>query len=138
MLNLNKSLSDQESNVEIRESTSIMKAFDITIENESHTLGFLLQTFINKMFKDENIFVGYMNPHPLQKKIMLRINVNSNDINEVKRVIETSVNQLLNNLKILKNEVDRVYQPKKKFIVKKSKKATGEADVMDEVLEEDI
>ena len=47
---------------------------------------------------------------------------------------ETTVNQLLNNLKILKNEVDRVYEPKKKFIVKKSKKATGEADIMDEVL----
>ena len=59
------------------------------------------------MFKDENIFVGYMK-RTLFKKIMLRINVNSNDINEVKRVIETSVNQLLNNLKILKNEVDRI------------------------------
>lgn len=134
MLNLNKSLSDQDSSVEIRESTSVMKAFDITIENESHTLGFLIQTYINKLFKNENIFVGYMNPHPLQKKIMLRINVNSNDINEVKRVVDTTVNQLLNNLKILKTEVDRVYEPKKKFVVKKNKKATGEMEVMDEVL----
>ena len=65
---------------------------------------------------------------------MLRINVNSNDINEVKRVVDTTVNQLLNNLKILKTEVDRVYEPKKKFIVKKNKKATGEMEVMDEVL----
>ena len=32
MLNLNKSLSDQESNVEIRESASIMKAFDIIMK----------------------------------------------------------------------------------------------------------
>lgn len=134
---LNKSLSNQDSNVEIRESTSIMKAFDITIENESHTLGFLLQTFINKLFREDNIFVGYMNPHPLQKKIMLRINVNSNDINEVKRVIETTVNQLLNNLKILRNEVDRVFEPKKKFSVRKSKKAMGN-DVMDETIEEDL
>ena len=77
-----------------------------------------------------------MNPHPLQKKIMLRINVNSNDINEVKRVIETTVNQLLNNLRVLRTEVDRVYEPKKKFSVKKSKKATGDMEVMDEVLDE--
>ena len=57
-------MSTQESDVEIRESTSIMKAFDITILNESHTLGFLPQTFINKQFREENIFVGYMNPKP--------------------------------------------------------------------------
>ena len=43
-----------------------------------------------------------MNPHPLQKKIMLRINVNSNDINEVKGA-RTTVNQLLNNLKSIEN-----------------------------------
>ena len=135
MTSLDKALSTQESDVEIRESTSIMKAFDITILNESHTLGFLLQTFINKQFREENIFVGYMNPHPLQKKIMLRINVNSNDINEVKRVIETTVNQLLNNLRVLRTEVDRVYEPKKKFVVKKSKKANG-MEVMDELLED--
>ena len=49
-----------------------------------------------------------MNQNPLQKNY-LRINVNSNDINEVKRVIETSVNQLLNNLKILKYKVDLAY-----------------------------
>ena len=133
---LNKSLSNQASNVEIRESTSIMRAFDITIENESHTLGFLLQTFINKLFKEDTIFVGYMNPHPLQKKIMLRINVNSNDINEVKRVVETTVNQLVNNLKVLHNETDRVFEPKKKFSTKKGKKAMGDMDeVMDEVIE---
>ena len=66
---------------------------------------------------------------------MLRINVNSNDINEVKRVIETTVNQLLNNLRVLRTEVDRVYEPKKKFVVKKSKKAKG-MEVMDELLED--
>ena len=40
------------------------------------------------------------------------------------------------NLKILKSEVDRVYVPKKKFVVKKSKKADGELDVMDEFLDD--
>ena len=40
MTSQDKALSTQESDVEIRESTSIMKAFDITILNESHTLGF--------------------------------------------------------------------------------------------------
>ena len=81
MTSLDKALSTQESDVQIRESTSIMKAFDITILNESHTW-FLLQTFINKQLK-KNSKLGYMNPHP-QKNWQYRINVNSNDINEVK------------------------------------------------------
>jgi hypothetical protein len=79
-----------------------------------------------------------MNPHPLQKKIMLRINVNSNDINEVKRVVETTVNQLVNNLKVLHNETDRVFEPKKKFSTKKGKKAMGDMDDMGEVMDEVI
>ena len=64
-----------------------MKGFDITIENESHTLGFkLLQTYINRLNPD--VFVGYMNPHPLENKIMIRVNFNDDDINTVKDVFE--------------------------------------------------
>lgn len=95
--NLALALDSKPSDVSIRESDAIMDGFDITLENENHTLGFLLQTHLNKL--NENLFVGYMNPHPLEKKIKIRINVA--DINELKTVLETTTSYLvdaLNNL----------------------------------------
>ena len=41
---------------------------------------------VNKL--NEDVFVGYMNPHPLQKKIKIRVNFNDDDINTVKNVFE--------------------------------------------------
>ena len=46
---LELALDSKDSSVSIRESSGVMSGYDITIENESHTLGFLLQTYINKL-----------------------------------------------------------------------------------------
>lgn len=89
---LEKTLKSAKSTISIKETQSLMKAFDITIENESHTLGHLLQSHINKFSEDKDIFVGYKNPHPLDKKIMLRLKVE--DINEVKSVLQDTVAKL--------------------------------------------
>lgn len=84
IIELEKSLSNNDSLIIIKKSKSLMKAFDITIENETHTLGHLLQSHINNIYKEKNIFIGYMNPHPLEKKIIFRINVE--DIKAVKDI----------------------------------------------------
>ena len=52
----------------IKDSPGVMKAFDIVADNENHTIGNLLQSHINKYFKEQGGFVGYMNPHPLKMK----------------------------------------------------------------------
>ena len=62
---LEKTLKSIDSTISIKETKSLMKAFDITIENETHTLGHLLQSHINKFNKDKDIF-GIQN-HPLTK-----------------------------------------------------------------------
>lgn len=94
--NIELALNSKESSVSIRDSASVMKGFDITIENESHTLGFLLQTYINRLNPD--VFIGYMNPHPLENKIMIRVNFNDDDINTVKDVFEKTTSYLLGEL----------------------------------------
>jgi DNA-directed RNA polymerase subunit L len=94
--NLDLTLNSKESPISIREADSVMKGIDITIENESHTLGFLLQTYINKL--NEGLFVGYMNPHPLEKKIKIRINFNDEDINVMKDIMDKTVIYLLDTL----------------------------------------
>jgi DNA-directed RNA polymerase subunit L len=94
--NLDLALDSKESLVSIRESGGVMNGFDITIKDENHTLGFLLQTYINKL--NEGVFVGYMNPHPLQKEIKIRVNFNDNDINTVKSVFEKTTAYLIGEL----------------------------------------
>jgi DNA-directed RNA polymerase subunit L len=91
--NLDLALDSKESPITIRESSSVMNGYDITIENENHTLGFLLQTYINKL--NEDVFVGYMNPHPLQKNIKIRVNFNDDDINTVKDLFEKTTSYLI-------------------------------------------
>lgn len=94
--NLEKALDSKDSTITIRDSSSVMKGFDITIENENHTLGFLLQTYLNKL--NENAFVGYMNPHPLEKTIKIRVNFNDDDINTVKDAFDKTTTYLIGEL----------------------------------------
>ena len=94
--NLVLALDSKESPISIRESSGVMNGFDITIKEENHTLGFLLQTYINKL--NEGVFVGYMNPHPLQKEIKIRVNFNDDDINTVKSIFEKTTAYLIGEL----------------------------------------
>ena len=102
--NINAALDSKPSSVTIRESESVMKGYDIIIEDESHTLGFLLQSYINKLEKD--IFVGYMNPHPLEKRIKIRVNFNDDDINTVKIVFDKTTTYLIDVL----NQLQTVFK----------------------------
>ena len=61
--------------LEIEETPTAMESFDITIDAETHTLGFVLQEYANKLISDKDlVYVGYMNPHPLKKNIKIVTN----------------------------------------------------------------
>ncbi len=64
--------------VEIRPADARMKGFDFWFDGEDHTLGNLLQTYIddNLMESGDCTFVGYKVPHPLRDEMVLRIGVN--------------------------------------------------------------
>ena len=105
-----------------------MKSFDIIIENENHTLGNLIQSYINKDYKSENVFVGYMNPHPLKKEIFFRIK--SDDINSVKDIIVNTTSKLIETFNRLRNEVLKQFEGKVVFKPKRKKsKKTAEPEV---------
>lgn len=76
---LNKTIENVESSiVTIEKTQAVMDAYDITILNETHTLGNFLQEYLMEFADEYKIkFVGYMNPHPLQKLIVLRIALNN-------------------------------------------------------------
>jgi DNA-directed RNA polymerase subunit L len=94
--NLELALNSKESDISIRESSGVMAGFDITVKDETHTLGFLLQTYLNKL--NDTVFVGYMNPHPLQNEIKIRVNFKDDDINTVKSVFDKTTAYLLGEL----------------------------------------
>jgi len=70
------------------DNKNIRKCVDIIIKNESHTLGNLLQSYINIYSNNYNStmvqvdMVGYKCPHPLEKKLILRIKPTLNGEND--------------------------------------------------------
>lgn len=88
--------------VSIKESPTVMTGFDIVIKNENHTLGSILQSYLNKHEKVN--FVGYKNPHPLIKEIIVRVSTETNTKEDLITVCDDTVN----NLNILIDKVGQI------------------------------
>jgi DNA-directed RNA polymerase subunit L/DNA-directed RNA polymerase alpha subunit len=63
--------------VDIRPADARMKGFDVWFQKEDHTLGNLLQTWLdtNKLGNGVLTFAGYKVPHPLRDEMVLRVGV---------------------------------------------------------------
>ena len=68
---------DLPENMRIQPADARMKGFDIIIQGEDHTLGNLLQTWMdeNMIDKEDITYVGYKLPHPLRDEMVFRIGV---------------------------------------------------------------
>lgn len=63
-------------NVHVQNADARMKGFDFLFQHEDHTLGNLLQTYMDeKMMGTDITFVGYKVPHPLRDEMLLRVGV---------------------------------------------------------------
>ena len=64
-------------NVQIRPADAKMKGFDFVFQGEDHTLGNILQTWMDANLVDTNeiTYVGYKVPHPLKDEMVLRVGV---------------------------------------------------------------
>jgi DNA-directed RNA polymerase subunit L len=65
--------------IKLRPADARMKGFDFMFQYEDHTLGNLLQTWMeqNLMESGEITFAGYKVPHPLRDEMLLRVGVES-------------------------------------------------------------
>src|SRR5690606_32205660 len=62
---------DGEKKVSITKDTKVPNAAIFTINKEDHTLGNMIRA---QLLKDPSvIFAGYKNPHPLEHKIVIRV-----------------------------------------------------------------
>jgi len=68
---------DLPENVKVRPADARMKGFDFLFSGEDHTLGNLMQTWIEKNLMDTNdiTFVAYKVPHPLKDEMLLRVGI---------------------------------------------------------------
>jgi DNA-directed RNA polymerase subunit D len=63
--------------VTIQPADARMKGYDFIFQKEDHTLGNLLQTYMDETMMDKDItYVGYKVPHPLRDEMVLRVGVN--------------------------------------------------------------
>jgi DNA-directed RNA polymerase subunit L/DNA-directed RNA polymerase alpha subunit len=71
--------------VEIHPADARMRGYDFLFKGEDHTLGNLLQTYMeqNMMADGELTFVGYKVPHPLRDEMVLRLGIKSEDRTQV-------------------------------------------------------
>jgi DNA-directed RNA polymerase subunit L len=72
---------DLPENLKVRPADARMKGFDFVFQKEDHTMGNLLQTWMEHNLMDEGAeqvtFVGYKVPHPLRDEMVLRVGVDS-------------------------------------------------------------
>ena len=68
-------LFDGEKKITREQDTKVPNAAVFTINKEDHTLGNMIR---QQLLKDPNVlFAGYKNPHPMENKVVLRIQTTS-------------------------------------------------------------
>jgi DNA-directed RNA polymerase subunit L len=111
---LEKNFTNNESRINIKSAECMMEATDIFIKDEDHTLGYIMQNFIYDADDSGELFVGYMNPHPLDKIIKLRIM--STDINFIKSILQKASNNIIMTCQKIISNINETKQPKTKKI----------------------
>jgi DNA-directed RNA polymerase subunit L len=61
--------------VKVQPADAQMKGFDFMFQHEDHTLGNLLQNYMEQNDMEAITFVGYKVPHPLRDEMLLRVGV---------------------------------------------------------------
>ena len=96
--------------VDIEETPTAMDAYDITVDNESHTLGFVIQEHANKLIDDnELVYVGYMNPHPLKKNIKIRVALNNSNVDNVVKQLKFVCKNIINQCNSIKAGIEKKF-----------------------------
>ena len=115
----------EDEQVQITKSLDTMDAYEVKIINESHTLGNIIQSYATDSFTDEELpFIGYKNPHPLKKFIVIKLKTKNNTMDEINNVFtktNDTVNTVISNIK---KEIETKYKLKKTLKVKKSPKTS--------------
>ena len=96
-----------------KKSDVIMYSYDMIIDEEDYTLGYLLQHYLYTLYKDVEEgdkkinYVASNVPHPLENKLVLRIGLVDNNLKEdyIKKLVSSAVDEIKKVLGKLKDEL---------------------------------
>lgn len=114
---INKSITDSDK-ITITKSKDTMDSYELIIQNETHTLGNLIQLYSTELF-DKNMlnYIGYKNPHPLKKEIIIKIKSKNNTLDEINNIISTTCNKIIEIINNLRKQIEVNFKMKK--VIKK-------------------
>ena len=109
--------------ISIEKSKDTMDAYELIIQNETHTLGNLIQSYATTIYDDKQInYIGYKNPHPLKKQIIIKIKTENNTLNEINSILSNTCNTIIDISNNLKKQIETNFKMtktiKKKKLVK--------------------
>ena len=106
---LAKSFNDNnKSKFNIKKANTKMDCFDITILDENDTIGNLLTTYL---LNEKNVeYASYKIPHPLHNKLLLRIKCKNNTIEEIMKIIDKTIKNIVDLLNTMKTEWNKFYK----------------------------
>lgn len=110
--------------IKLYKSIDTMDAIEIEIQNETHTLGNIIQSYASELFDLEQLqFIGYKNPHPLKKYIIVKLKTPNNTLEEIQSIINTTLEHVIEVINSMKEQIATKFslQPKTKLKIKKSK-----------------
>ena len=99
--------------ITFKKSDVIMFSYDMIIEDEDYTLGYLLQHYLYKLYKDVEEgdkkinYVASNVPHPLENKLVLRVGLVDNNLKEdyIKKLVSSAVDEIKKVITKLKDEL---------------------------------
>jgi len=113
-------LKENESRVSVSENKEYI--YHIEVQNESHTLGNLLQSHLMRRLIDNKTIInlfGYKKPHPLEDKILFIVSLNpthklvvGDEITKVQNMVTyllDGIDDLVNDLRILSKVTDKTF-----------------------------
>ena len=91
-----------------------MNSYDVAFDNEDYTMGYLIQTYIYKLYKNvENPVVNYIAsnvPHPLESKLVFRVGMVEKTTNPeaIRNLISNTCQEIINEISKLRVQVNNL------------------------------
>ena len=120
---INKIISENsdEEKIQISKSLDTMDAFEVKINNETHTIGNIIQSYAALNFSEEELpYIGYRNPHPLKKFIVVKLKTSNNTLEEVNNIFSKINENVTTVINELRKQIEIEFKIKKTMKMKKS------------------
>ena len=105
---INSVISEQvdSDSIKISKSLDTMDAYEIKINEEGHTLGNLIQSYATIVFPQDKLpYIGYRNPHPLKKHIVIKLKTENNTLEEVNTILTETGKAIIDTIDSLQKQI---------------------------------